>query len=65
MRVATGDAVPLRRRLQAVVLLMMLTAIQLIFAYTYADAASVMTVNQRTAPTAMRSTFRSSTRTHV
>ena len=47
MRVATGDAVPLRRRLQAVVLLMMLTAIQLIFAYTYADAASVMTVNQR------------------
>ena len=30
MRVATGDAVPLRRRLQAVVLLMMLTAIQLL-----------------------------------
>lgn len=47
MRVATGDAVPLRRRLQAVVLLMTLTVIQLIFAYTYADAASVMTVNQR------------------
>ena len=47
VRVATGDAVPLQRRLQAVVLLIMLTVTQLVFAYTYADAASVMTVHRR------------------